>query len=105
MIISHSQLQEVLRAYGGSIARTEKTGTQGRGKAVGPDKKLIGDSFTLSAQARELQRVKDLALRAPELRSERVKAVKKEIEDGTYDVSGEEIADKMLTRLLVDELV
>lgn len=105
MIISHSQLEKVLKAYGSSLAKTEKTEAQGRSKATGLDKKVIKDSFTLSAEARELQAVKERALQAPEVRSEKVKAVQKKIAEGTYNVSGEEVADKMLTRLLVDELI
>ncbi|NLJ34500.1 MAG: flagellar biosynthesis anti-sigma factor FlgM [Firmicutes bacterium] len=105
MIISHSQLQEVLRAYGGATAKTEKTGAKDGGKSVAPGKRAITDSLTLSAEARELQRVKELALQAPAVRRQKVEEVQKRIKEGSYDVSGEEIAAKILTRLLVDELI
>ncbi len=49
--------------------------------------------------------MKELARQAPDVRREKVEEVKGQIEAGTYKVSGEEIAEKLLSRLLVDELI
>ncbi|HHW54839.1 MAG: flagellar biosynthesis anti-sigma factor FlgM [bacterium] len=111
MIISHSQLQEVLKAYGSPLAKgraTEKTNKTGAKGPEGPKKSgqpVIEDRLSLSAEAREIQRVKELARQAPDVRREKVEEVKGQIEAGTYKVSGEEIAEKLLSRLLVDELI
>jgi len=111
MLISHSQLQEVLKAYGSSIAKggptakAARTGAKGPG---GPDKSgkaVIEDRLSLSEEAREIQRVMELARQAPDVRKEKVEEVKGQLEAGTYHISGEEIAEKLLSRLLVDELL
>ncbi|MGI6143948.1 MAG: flagellar biosynthesis anti-sigma factor FlgM [bacterium] len=105
MIISHSQLQEVLKAYGSPAAKADRTKARGPERPRQPGQSVIEDRLSLSEQAREIKRVKEMARRAPDVRTEKVEEVKRQIEAGTYNVSGEEIAAKLLSRLLVDELI
>jgi len=62
-------------------------------------KSAPGDSVTLSDRSREAQRLKDLVEKVPDVRSERVAELRKAVQDGTYRVSGDKIAEKLLTEL------
>ena len=52
----------------------------------------------------ELRRVRQLAADHPDVREELVQSLKARIENGTYNVSGEEIADLMIRRAFADSL-
>ncbi len=59
-----------------------------------PASKPAGESSTvqISSEARKLQRIAELAQKGDELRAERVKALKGQIDSGNYNVSSEEVA-------------
>ena len=52
----------------------------------------------------ELRRVRQLAADHSDVREELVQSLKARIENGTYNVSGEEIADLMIRRAFADSL-
>lgn len=56
--------------------------------------KPAGESSTvrISPEARRLQRIAELARRGDELRAEKVKALKEQIDGGNYNVDSEEVA-------------
>lgn len=54
------------------------------------------DSVEISDAARELAKARQAVDAAPEVRSDKVAAIKKRIEDGTYSVSPELLARKLL---------
>ncbi len=56
----------------------------------------------ISARSQEVQRVTELINRLPEVREDRVQALKAQIENGTYHVSSEDIADLIIRRALAD---
>jgi negative regulator of flagellin synthesis FlgM len=56
----------------------------------------------VSASAQEVQQIKRLVNQLPDVREDRVRALKAQIESGTYHVSGEDIADLMIRRTLAD---
>jgi negative regulator of flagellin synthesis FlgM len=53
-------------------------------------------SVEISSRAKELSQAKELASSAPDVRADRVAQLKKQIADGNYHVSSEDIADRML---------
>ena len=55
-----------------------------------------------SVPAQEVQQIKKLINALPEVREDRVQALKAQIESGTYQVSGEDIADLIIRRTLAD---
>ncbi len=59
-------------------------------------------SVEISTSAQELQGIKRQIDRLPDVREDRVQALKAQIENGTYKVSGEDIADLILRRTLAD---
>lgn len=63
-----------------------------KAKKVNNDK----DSLAISDHARELQIAKKAVKNAPDVRMDKVNDIKKRLESGTYNVSAEEVADKIV---------
>jgi negative regulator of flagellin synthesis FlgM len=61
-----------------------------------PAQPLLTDSVEISERASELARAKQVVEAAPEVRADKMAALKKQIADGTYDVPAEALADKLL---------
>jgi len=59
-------------------------------------------SVEISGNAQEVRRVTDLIKQLPDVREDRVQALKAQIENGTYHVSSEDIADLIIRRALAD---
>lgn len=55
-----------------------------------------GDKFEISQAAKDYQIAKAAVKNAPDIRAEKVASIKAKIEDGTYNVSAEAVADKIL---------
>jgi negative regulator of flagellin synthesis FlgM len=84
--------------------RTDKVnGTGAETKALGnsssPEEKV-----NLSATARDIQKLKNLINQLPDVRSEKVENLKKQVEQGTYKVDSEKVAGKMVGESLLDNL-
>jgi len=60
------------------------------------------DRVEISRRSREVQKVREVVESVPDIRDARVNEVKKAIEDGTYNVRGEAIAEDILKRSLID---
>ncbi len=56
----------------------------------------------VSSSAHEVQQIKRLVNSLPDQRTERVQALKAQVENGTYNVSAEDIADLTIRRVLAD---
>lgn len=98
MIISNKQVQNILQLERVDSLK-KKTTTLGGTATTGKN-----DSLVLSGQAQELNFAKEQALKSPEVRADKILELKTQIEEGNYQVSGNEIAAKMIGRSLVDEL-
>jgi negative regulator of flagellin synthesis FlgM len=61
-----------------------------------------GDRVSLSPQVRELQAARAAAAAMPEIREEKVAAIRAQIEAGTYVVDGEKVAGKMIEEALLN---
>ncbi|MBM7623028.1 flagellar biosynthesis anti-sigma factor FlgM [Sporohalobacter salinus] len=95
MKISSEQLGQVLKVY------NQKKSSKSTSEA----KKTKGDKLSISTGAKELQEAKKALKNQPQIRKEKVERLKKQIKTGNYNVSGEEVAEKMLSRTIVDNLV
>ena len=67
------------------------------GRALVPEEKV-----DLSTKARDIQQIKSALAKLPEIREEKVQELKNVIEAGTYNVSGDKIAGKMVGESLLD---
>jgi flagellar biosynthesis anti-sigma factor FlgM len=60
------------------------------------------DKVEISPQSRDLKKVQDVLAITPDVRTEKVAALKKAIAEGTYRVKAEDIADKMLKQIILE---
>jgi negative regulator of flagellin synthesis FlgM len=104
MKISQKQIHDLLQTY--SQQAPEKLGNEtvakrevAKDKASGPVDKVI-----VSDQAREVRKVKEAVAKLPEVRQERVEELKKQVAEGTYKPKAEDIAEKLLGRILGDRV-
>jgi len=65
--------------------------------AVKPEEKV-----NLSTMAREIHQAKVEVSKIPDVRAEKVQEIKTQVEKGTYNISGEQIASKMVGESLID---
>ncbi len=56
----------------------------------------------VSAAAQEVLQIKKQISQLPDVREDRVQALKAQVESGTYHVSGQDIADLIIRRTLAD---
>ena len=66
---------------------------------------LPTDRVVLSAGSLEVQKMRDILEQTPEVRADRIKALKEEIARGEYQVDPYQLADKMMGSLLSETLV
>lgn len=98
MLISFKQVQDALRVY------TDKTQARRAEITAKPGRAMDADKVTLSAEGKEIQTIRQAVAQAPEVREAKVAELQAAIKSGTYNVSGDEIAEKMLSRGIVDGL-
>lgn len=60
------------------------------------------ETVDLSTMARDIQQAKVEVSKAPDVREEKVQEIKSQVEKGTYNVSGEQIANKMVGESIID---
>ena len=99
MKISPGQVASVLKSYN-KQAQVDKT-KEAQGKA-GAKK---ADKTQLSSEAKLFQTAYRGLKSMPDVREEKVSQLQAALTSGNYDVSGEEIANKIIERSLVDKLV
>jgi flagellar biosynthesis anti-sigma factor FlgM len=94
--ISQRQIDPAVTG-GGAARRAERTGNESGVKA---DQKgtqpAASDTVEISSESRALARARQAVDAAPDVRADRVAEIKKRIEDGTYSVSPDLLAKKML---------
>jgi len=59
----------------------------------------------LSTTAKDIQQLKDALAQLPDVREEKIREVQKMLKDGTYNVSADQIAGKMVGESILDLLV
>lgn len=57
------------------------------------------DKLEISALGRDMQIAKQAVANSPDIRSDKVDTFKKSIEDGTYEVSADSFAEKLLENM------
>ena len=62
------------------------------------------DTVNISDAAKEIQEVRKQLDDIPDVRTEKVQQLKNEIENGTYKIKSEEIAEKMLRESLFNDI-
>ena len=67
-----------------------------RKTSISRSRKLSKDKVILSPRATEVQRLKKLANDVPDVRQEKIDAIKRQIETGTYNVSAKSVAKSII---------
>ncbi len=62
------------------------------------------DRLELSIRGREISHLNDLIQSTPDVRENRIEQVRRELENGTYNVKAEKIAEKIIGGNLLDEV-
>ncbi len=62
------------------------------------------DHLELSPKARAIRRAAQVLAHTPDLRDAKVRALQQAVQNGTYNVSPEQIAEKMLKEAMLEEL-
>jgi len=79
-------MNQVSQLYGAKASRrTDKAGSLS-----------FSDSLEISSKGRDLQVAKAAVASAPDVREDRVAAIKAALANGTYSVSDEDLANKLL---------
>ena len=63
--------------------------------------KLLGEKVELSEKAIYLNKIREIIQNTPDIREEKVSFLREKIAAGSYNVSGQEIAEKMLNEFLL----
>ncbi|WP_158212240.1 flagellar biosynthesis anti-sigma factor FlgM [Natranaerobius trueperi] len=86
---------QFLKAYQKNISKVEKTSkVENNEKSNSSSKKR--DALELTGVSREIKSARNEISKLDEKQSDRINELKQSISEGNYDVSGKEIADKML---------
>ncbi len=100
MIISNKQVQNILKIYNQDL-KSSSVNKAGAVKAANSSK----DELALSGEGRIKQKAFQVARQANDFRQERVDLLREQISSGSYTVTDDEVADKMIARAIVDQLV
>jgi flagellar biosynthesis anti-sigma factor FlgM len=72
---------------------------------VAPAAAGTGDKVVLSPRAREIDEAKHKLMNMPDIRADRVNAIRHQIDSGTYMVTGDKIAFRMLQESVLNQRV
>lgn len=99
MMISKTQIQQVMKQYGDNTKapKPEKRGDISAARQA--------DQVILSQKALTAQQVQKYIKETPDVREEKVLALQQKIQSGTYNISGEDIAEKIIGRTIVDRML
>ncbi len=108
MRIDNKKLQEIYQLYqGDKSAQVEKTKDIKPADKFGPESKRIRewDRIELSKELQELERLKEQVREEEKARERRVEEVKRQIEEGTYDMNARRTAYGMIRENIIDKIV
>ena len=63
------------------------------------------DEVQISAQAKELQRIRELTNQPDPGRTEHMERLRRALDSGTYDVSGRAVGDALIKQVLTDAIL
>ena len=72
---------------------------QNQTKQIKTNQKPPGDTIEISPQAKNIKTLTTKTLALPDIREEKVTAIKQQIDSGKYNISAEQIAKSMLDNI------
>ena len=99
------KISDTSATYGRQIYMREVgNASQADGSQAADRQKAAADKVTLSRDSRDMQIARDAVMNAPEIRAEKVEALRNEVREGRYVAPVEKVADKIIASA-VDEYV
>ncbi|MEE8574415.1 MAG: flagellar biosynthesis anti-sigma factor FlgM [Thermodesulfobacteriota bacterium] len=74
-------------------------------ESTGGAKGTSGDTVDISSESKEIGLAREIIDDTPDIDQEKVERIKAGIKDGTYNVSGEQVAESLLKHSLIDILL
>jgi flagellar biosynthesis anti-sigma factor FlgM len=100
MIISRAEIESAVAIYRASLRRVQRTAV-----SQPSDVEVVtSDSFAPSDEAATLTALREQVIAQPYYRQKLVEQLKRRIEEGNYWVPAEQIVEKMLGRLIVENI-
>ncbi|NMA86641.1 MAG: flagellar biosynthesis anti-sigma factor FlgM [Tissierellia bacterium] len=90
-----NKTNQIINIYENTINNKVKLNKKNKGK----------DEVEISEKARDYQFAMGKLKEVPDIRYEKVDKIKREIQSGTYNVSGKEIVDKMYENIEFDKRI
>jgi negative regulator of flagellin synthesis FlgM len=84
--------------------KTEKVEDRASEKAAAANNLVPEEKVNLSTTAKDVQNLKNAISKLPDVREEKVQALKDQVEKGTYRVDADKVAEKMVGESLIDLL-
>jgi negative regulator of flagellin synthesis FlgM len=84
--------------------KPEKVEDRASEKAASANNLVPEEKVNLSTTAKDAQNLKNAITNLPDVREEKVQALKDQIEKGTYRVNADKVAEKMVGESLLDVL-
>ena len=86
------------------IQQNGKVGPAERNSATPPAQNQVSpeDKVDLSSQSKEMNKISEALAVTPDVRAEKVEALKKQVESGQYQVNSDAVAEKMIKEFLFD---
>lgn len=91
-----------LETYLQKVQNTKTSEDSQNGKS---SDEVKNDNVILSPRAKELYEAKNILSTCPDVNEEKVAQIKKQIEEGTYQLDSQKIAEKLLKDTLQDEIL
>ncbi|MDD5170636.1 MAG: flagellar biosynthesis anti-sigma factor FlgM [Syntrophales bacterium] len=87
-----------------ALLQYQQTGTQAKSgvEKTSGGTGVQGDRISISSQTRDINLAKSVIDQLPEVRDDVVNQIKKSIDNGTYTVNPEKIAEKMVSDSIID---
>lgn len=99
-ISGHGKVDHLAKLLLG-VQETEGTG----GRQAAARTQVGKDEVQISAQAKELHRIRELANQPDPGRAEQMERVRRALDSGTYDVSGRAVGDAIVKQVLTDAIL
>lgn len=88
---------------GADVHRSDKQKERTGGERS--EESLSKDQVTVSERAKQIGRLQIEVSSSPDIRADRVDAVRNAINEGTYNVKGEAVAGKILREAIIDSII
>ena len=102
MVIDSKTIQANVSQYVKQVDSPQKAAPAGQHEAPPQPR---GDTVALSDEAKALQRTEKALADVPDVREEKVAAIRKQLAQGTYKVDGQKIAFNMLKESILNEKI